>query len=189
MAVELTRFLTTLDMDIALTTPLPEEVKEVASNFTPDPSKTYTIDCPAMGFRLAGGGAKVSEYGINVTTPKGVKPSETGAHVEWKFVAVDDKWHIQLAAGGEDCRLWAVKLPKAGGLALASVAKSGSWTQFKITGASNGKCFITAPDGPSPFQRLMFNKDGRIGMAKAHHKEPQFQLVITEAGTPPVKRP
>jgi hypothetical protein len=182
MAQELTQFLTTLDMDITLTTPLPVEAKEVTSNFTPDPSKTYTIDCPSMGLRLAGGGAQVSEYGYTVTTPRGVGESETGAHVEWKFVAVGDKWHIQLAAGGEDSRLWAVKLPKARGIALTSDAKSGGWAQFKISGVSNGKCFVTAPDGPNPSHRLQILPGGKVAMSSANNTDSSAQLDIREAG-------
>jgi len=182
MAQELTQFLTTIDMDITLTTPASVEVKEVASSFTPDPSKTYTVDCPSMGLRLAGGGAQVSEYGYTVTTPRGVGQSETGAHVEWQFVAVGDKWHVQLAAGGEDSRLWAVKLPKARGIALTSDSKSGGWAQFKISGVSNGKCFITAPDGPNPSHRLQFVSGGKVAMSRANNTDSSAQFDIREVG-------
>ena len=180
MATELTSFIMTLGMDITLTTPMPEMVTEVASNFTPDPEKKYYIDFPDMGLRLAGGGEQVSQHGYTVTTLKGVKSSETGANVEWVFVANGDKWHIQLAEGGGECRLWTANLPKANGLALTDTSKAGGWTQFKITGASNGKTFLTAPAGPEKFKRLSIGEGGKAGMVNDDNTESQCQLVITE---------
>ena len=75
-----------------------------------------------------------------------------------------------------------VNLPRQLGVGMTNTDSGGGWTQFKITGASNGKCFITAPDGPKRFQRLRFTDGGRVGTAKSHNTDPEFQLVITEAG-------
>lgn len=180
MATELSKFLTTIGLVLDLAVELPEEVTEVATNFTPDPAKTYYIDCPASGLRLAGDGAKVSQWGYNVVRAKGVKQSETGTNVRWKFIATGDKWLIQLAAGGENSRLWANKLTKSDGLSMSGEVEAGAWSQFKITGASNGKTFLTCPTGPKNFRRLRISDGGKIGMAKSHHLGPEHQLVISE---------
>ncbi len=181
MAQELTQFLTTLDMGITLTTPLPVAVTEVETGFTPDPSKTYYIDCPATGGRLSADGPKTTAYNQTFKLPKAAAKSETGANVQWKFVAVGDKWHIQQADGGENPRLRAVNVPSAKGIAMTGVDSSGGWTQFRITGASNGRCFITAPDGPGKYKRLSLSDGGRVVMTKADTTDSSAQLVVTEA--------
>ena len=146
----------------------------------PDPSKKYYIDCPAMGVRLAGGGPEVSQWGYNVVKPKGVKTTETGANVEWKFVAAGDKWFVQLAEGGENCRLWANKLNKAQGIALSNEKEAGSWSTFTLSGVGKGKCFITCPAGPKNYQRLGFEKSGRIKTTKSSDGSAGCQVVLTE---------
>jgi len=191
MAEELTAFIKTLGLSVSEATPLPaetnktSETKEVAktmSVLTPDPSKKYYIDCPATGRRLSVDGNKAKAWGKTYSSPKAAEQSETGTSVEWKFVAVGDRWHIQSAAGGDESRLWAVKLPQLGGLALCDTEKGGGWTRFTVTDAGDGTCFLTAPDGPSPFQRLRLLDNGKISMTKANSKDASAQLVITEVG-------
>ena len=152
----------------------------LADSFKPDASKTYHIDCPGAGGRLSADGPQISQYDYTVTTLEAAKTSETGDKVKWKFVAVGDKWHIELATGGADSRLWAVKLTDAKGLALADSSKSGGWTQFMITDAGDGKSFITAPDGPNEFKRMKFLTDGKVGLVEASSSDASCQVTITE---------
>ncbi len=161
-------------------------IQKLPGGFTPDPSKKYYVDCPATGSRLCADGSEVftriDDWSDTFAVPKAVEQSQTGASVEWMFVAAGDKWHIQLAAGGDNPRLWAVKLPKLRGVAMTSVDKGGGWAQFTITSAGDGKYFLTAPEGPPPFRRLSF-VGGKVGMGKLTEKDPSFQVVITEVGS------
>ncbi len=161
---------------LSLATPL----VGLADDFKPDTSKTYYIDCPGADCRLSGDGRTISQWGYTVKTLKGVETSETGDKVKWQFVAGGDKWHIQLASGGDDSRLWAVKLTDAKGLALTDPGKSGGWTQFTLTSAGDGKYFITAPEGPEGFKRMMFLMDDKVGMVKAHNSDVFCQVTFTE---------
>ena len=155
-----------------------------ASDFKPDPSKTYYIDCPDTGARLSADGTEVSvrrgSWSDTFAIPKAVEQSEKGTNVKWAFVPVGDRWHIQLANGGDNPRLWAVKLPQLRGLAMIDTDTVGGWTQFTITDAGNGKYFLTAPEGPKPFRRLYF-VGGEVGMGQSTEKGPGFQVTITEA--------
>lgn len=151
-----------------------------AEDFKPDAAKTYYIDCPVAEARLSADGPTVSQWGYTVKTPKAVKTSETGDNVKWQFVAVGDKWHVQLASGGDDSRLWATKLTDANGLVLTDTAKSGGWTQFTLTSAGDGKYFITAPEGPEGFQRVKFLMDDKVGVVKASNADVFCQVTITE---------
>ena len=161
-------------------------IQKLPAGFTPDPSKKYYIDCPATGERLCADGsevfARIDDWSDTFAVPKAVEQSQTGANVEWMFVAAGDRWHIQLAAGGDEPRLWAVKLPQLRGLAMTSTDKGGGWTQFTITAAGGGKYFLTAPEGPKPFRRLNF-VGGKVGMGKSTERGPSFQVVITEVGS------
>ena len=173
---EMIRMTLILAVCLSLATPL----VGLADDFKPDTSKTYYIDCLAAEARLSGDGRTVSQWGYTVKTLKGVETSETGDDVKWQFVAVGDKWHIQLASGGDDSRLWAVKLTDANGLALTNTDKSGGWTQFTITDAGDGKYFVTAPEGPEGFRRMKFLMDDKIGMVKASNSDVFCQVTITE---------
>jgi len=152
----------------------------LGEDFKPDASKTYYIDCPVAEARLSADGETVTQWDITVKTPKAVKTSEAGDNVKWQFVAVGDKWHVQLASGGYYSRLWANKLTDANGVAVTDTAKDGGWAQFTLTSAGDGKYFITAPDGPEGFQRMKFLMDGRIGMVKASNADAFCQVTITE---------
>ena len=167
-------------MILAVCLTLSTSLVGLAKTFTPDPTKTYNIDCPSVTGRLSADGPQISQWDYTVTTLKAAKTSETGASVEWKFVAVGDKWHIQKAAGGYESRLWAVKLTEAKGLALASTSKNGTWTQFTITDAGDGKSFITCTDGPDNFKRMKFLDDGKVGLVGASDLDASCQVTITE---------
>jgi len=58
----------------------------------------------------------------------------------------------------------------------------GGWTRFAITDAGNGKYFLTAPEGPMPFQGSSF-AGGQVGMGQSSENGPSFQVTITEAGS------
>jgi len=160
---------------LVLATPL----MSLAEDFKPDPAKKYYIDCTSTESRVAGGGPEVSQWGYTVQTIQAVKQTETGENVEWKFVAAGDKWHIQLAKGGDAPRLWAVKLPAANGLAMAGESKDGGWTQFTITSAGDGKSYITCTEGPDNFKRLNVNGT-KVGTTKADDTSEKCQFTITE---------
>jgi hypothetical protein len=152
----------------------------VASVLIPKNSKKYYIDCPAIGARLSANGPSAQADGEVYAMPKAVDRSATGSDVEWRFVAVGDKWHIQAAAGGSTPRLWVVMLARLGGVAMTGTEKAGGWTQFMITDAGDGTCHITAPEGPPGFQRLGFSGDGKIECGDPSSTSLNFQLVITE---------
>ena len=103
-----------------------------------------------------------------------------GESVEWTFVPNGDRWHVQAAKGGPASRLWAVKV--LGGVVMADTGKAGSWTQFAITHTSDGKCYLTAPDGPPGFQRLGLFNGSQVKCGNPNSTSPNFQLVITEVG-------
>jgi len=161
---------------LSLATPL----VGLAEDFKPDPSKTYYIDCPAAEGRLSADGPTVSQWDYTVKTPKAVETSEDGDDVKWQFVAVGDKWHIQLASGGDDSRLWATKLTDANGLVLTDTAKSGGWTQFTLASAGDGKYLVTCPDGPEGFRRMKFLMDDKVGVVKESQSDVFCQVTITE---------
>lgn len=142
------------------------------SSFTPDPSKTYYIDAPAHNLRLAASGNSEDAY----TTAT----SNTGADVQWKFVAKGNgSWHVQRAAGGNLPRL---RTDNSEFADMQSTSYSGSYTYYEFNeGTLSNTHFFTLTDGPTNRKRLQINSSGQVRFGPTSWAGSWESLRITEA--------
>ena len=143
-----------------------------SSSFDPDPSKTYYIDSPVHGLRLAATGEAEDPYTTST--------SETGADVEWKFVAKGNgSWHIQRAAGGSKPRL---RSRNNGESDMQSTSSSGNRTYYDFTaGSSNNTHFATLPDiTANDYQRLQVASNGDVNLVPKSFSGSWESLRFTE---------
>jgi len=123
----------------------PTITPNVASSFTPDPSKTYYLDVPRHNLRLAATGESEDPFTTSTNT--------TGENVEWQFISNGDgSWFIQRAAGGSVPRLRSDDSILAD---MESANDNGRFAFYQFSrGESQDTHFITLPGGPDGFQRL-----------------------------------
>jgi hypothetical protein len=138
--------------------------------FTPDPNKTYYIDCPMWNRRLAATGSSEDAYMTSTST--------TGSNVEWKFVDKGNGcWHIDRAAGGSLPRLRTDKTDYAD---MQATSSSGGFTYWEITESStSGRYLFTLPDGPAPYQRLQVDKSKNVRITSTASTGSWTQFTIT----------
>ena len=143
--------------------------------FIPDPGKIYHIDAPHWNTRLASTGQSEDPY--TTTT------NQTGADVEWRFVAKGNGfWHVQRAAGGAKPRLRTDATIFAD---MQETTSSGSYTYYELTpsNAINNTYFFTLPDGPTNFKRLQVLSNGNITFVGDNSNGTWESLRITEVAT------
>jgi uncharacterized protein YjdB/regulation of enolase protein 1 (concanavalin A-like superfamily) len=142
--------------------------------FVPDPSKTYYIDCPYLGYRIAADGESEDAYTTSTST--------TGADVEWKFTDKGNGyWHIDRAAGGTMPRLRTDNSEYAD---MQPTAWTGSYTYYDFTtGSSTGTYFLTLPDGPTNYNRLQVDNSGLVKMVSTANVGTWESFTITEVST------
>ncbi|WP_051477533.1 carbohydrate-binding protein [Aquimarina pacifica] len=139
--------------------------------FIPDPNKTYYIDSPIHGLRLAATGESEDAYTTNTNV--------TGEDVEWKFVDKGNGyWHIDRAAGGTKPRLRSDNTSNAD---MQPTTSSGGWTYYTISeGASDNTYFLTLPNGPSSYKRLQVQNSGEVKMVPNTYTGTWVSFTITE---------
>ena len=139
--------------------------------FTPDPNKTYYVDCPRHDLRLAATGSSEDAYTTSTST--------TGADVEWKFVDKGNGyWHIDRAAGGKKSRL---RTDNSSNADMQRAASTGTKTYYDFSaGAFSGSYFLTLADGPSNHNRLQVNSSGEVKMVKSSDAGSWESFRITE---------
>ncbi len=142
------------------------------STFTPDPNKIYYIDAPVHNLRLAASG--------NSEDPYTTSTSNTGADVQWKFVAKGNGyWHVQRAAGGSLPRL---RTDNSEFADMQGTGWSGTYTYYEFTeGSLSNTYFFTLPDGPSSRKRLQINSSGQVRFGPTSWSGSWESLRITEA--------
>ena len=124
------------------------------TTFTPDLTKTYYIENPLWGFRIAADGNSEDAYTVPI--------SESGADTEWKFVQqARGRYHLDRASGGTMPRL------RTDGSAIPDMnatTSAGVFTYYEITPSAlrEGTFHLTLPDGPDNFQRLRVLPDGSL---------------------------
>ncbi|MEO0473685.1 MAG: T9SS type A sorting domain-containing protein, partial [Bacteroidota bacterium] len=155
------------------------EVQVYASGATPpatfpDPAKTYYIDVPIHGLRLAASGESEDPY----TTTTGA----TGPDVEWQFVAKGNgSWHIQRAAGGSTPRL---RTDNSLFADMQSTSFSGSYTYYDLSpGFTTGTYFLTLPDGPANYNRLQVDNVGQVKFVSTSSANTWESFQFTELGS------
>ena len=140
--------------------------------FNPDPNKEYYIDAPHWNTRLAATGESEDPFMTSI--------DETGANVEWKFVAKGNGfWHVQRAAGGSKPRLRTDNSVLAD---MQPTTSSGTFTYYELTesNAINNTYFFTLPDGPTNFKRLQIDPDANINFVTSSNNGRWESLRITE---------
>ena len=140
--------------------------------FNPDPGKIYHIDAPHWNTRLASTGESEDPYTTST--------NQTGADVEWRFVAQGNGyWHVQRAAGGTKPRL---RTDNTFFADMQETAQSGVWTYYELTpsNAINNTYFFTLPDGPDNFKRLQVLQNGNVVFVPENRNGTWESLRITE---------
>jgi len=142
--------------------------------FTPDPNKTYYLDVPVHNLRLAATGESEDAYTTCST--------DTGADVEWKFVAKGNgSWHIQRAAGGSTPRL---RTDNSSLADMQATSSSGRYTYYELSeGASAGTYYLTLPDGPTAYQRLQMTPQGEMKFVPISSTGDWLSWTITEVNS------
>ena len=129
------------------------------STFTPDPNKTYYIENPIWGFRLAANGVSEDAYTVPL--------SEGGEDTEWKFVQHSSgRWHIDRVAGGPRPR---IRTDNTANPDMNVDTAVGVFTYYEITPSTlrEGTFHLTLPDGPSNHKRLRLLPDGGLDFSIA----------------------
>lgn len=123
--------------------------------FNPDPEKTYYLDVPEHGLRLAASGNSQDPYTVSTTN--------TGVNVLWKFVDKGNGyWHLQKADGGVMPRL---RTRNNGGEPdMQPTSSSGTLTYYQITASQSieGTYYLTLPDAPGSLRRLQIRDTGDV---------------------------
>ena len=149
---------------------------EAKNTFVPDPNKKYYIDVPTHNLRLAATGESEDAYTTSTNT--------TGSDVEWKFVARNGNWHVQLAAGGTKPRL---RSDNSANADMQETSSSGGWTYYEFEeGFSEGTYFMTLPDGPTNLNRLQVTNIGEIKMVPTTFTGGWVSFKFTEVEDSPV---
>lgn len=145
--------------------------EDYSTDFVPDPTKSYYIDCPKHDLRIAATGESEDAYTTSTST--------TGEDVEWKFTAKGNGyWHLDRAAGGTMPRL---RTDNSSNADMQSTSYSGSYTYYAITeGYTSGSYFFTLPDGPSSFCRLQVDNSGDVMMVSTASALTWESFSITE---------
>ena len=122
-------------------------------DFTPDPTKVYHIDNPALGLRLAAvaGSEELESRTLDISDED----------TQWQFVPSPTAglWHIQRAAGGDTPR---IRTDKTESPDMQEITSSGIRTQFSIEANPNipGTYLLTLPLPNIENQRLRVRADG-----------------------------
>ena len=152
----------------------PSDGADSDSSFTPDPDKTYYIDCPKWDLRLAATGESEDAYTTSTST--------TGDDVEWQFTdKANGYWHIDRAAVGSLPRLRTDNSEYAD---MNTTSSTGSYTYYDFPeGSSSGTYFITLPNGPTDHNRLQINTSGEVLMVPDSYDGSWESFTFTEVST------
>lgn len=153
--------------------PTPNTEFAVPTTFVPDPNKTYYIDNPHHGVRLAATGISESAYTTSTIT--------TLDDVVWKFVDKGNGyWHLDRAGGGTKPRL---RTDNTANADMQATSSTGAYTYFEMTPSTiSGLYYFTLPDAPASYKRLQVNNSGDVKMVSTASVGTWESFSITEVG-------
>ena len=148
----------------------------VSLTFTPDPDKTYYIENPAWGYRLAANGDTHDAFTVPIT--------DDALNAQWKFVERSPGlWHIDLVIGGEFPRIRTDNTPIPDMNVGTAV---GTLTYYEITPSDvrEGTFHLTLPEAPVANQRLRILPDGSLNFTTVSNPGASESLRFVEVSVP-----